>query len=85
MKTLFLGGMAVTMDKERRVLCADILVDGDCIASVRPHAEQLLPPEDAEVVDVRGKVVIPGLVQAHMHVTQALFRGSATILPSWNG
>ena len=67
--------MAVTMDKERRVLCADILVDGDCIASVRPHAEQLLPPEDAEVVDVRGKVVIPGLVQAHMHVTQALFRG----------
>ncbi|WP_294555351.1 5'-deoxyadenosine deaminase [uncultured Mailhella sp.] len=75
MKTLFLGGMAVTMDKERRVLCADILVDGDCIASVRPHAEQLLPPEDAEVVDVRGKVVIPGLVQAHMHVTQALFRG----------
>lgn len=28
-----------------------------------------------DVVDLSGKVVIPGLIQGHMHLTQALFRG----------
>ena len=75
MSLLFRGGTVVTMDSERRVLCADILVQGDRIASITPHEETSCPEEGVEVVDVRGKVVIPGLVQAHMHVTQALFRG----------
>ena len=76
MKTLLAGGIVVTMDRDRRVLCADILVEDDRIVSVLPHEKDALRPDaDTEVVDVSGMTVIPGLVQAHMHVTQALFRG----------
>ena len=73
------GGLLITMNAERAVLTADILVEGDRIAALAPD----LPPADSagvpltleDVVDLSGKVVIPGLIQGHMHLTQALFRG----------
>ncbi|MBK8012835.1 MAG: 5'-deoxyadenosine deaminase [Deltaproteobacteria bacterium] len=34
-----------------------------------------------EVVDCRGQLVIPGLVQPHVHLCQTLFRGAADGLP----
>ncbi len=77
MKTLLAGGILITMDRERRVLAGDVLVENDRIAAVLPRDDgQLFRPDgETEVVDVSGMIVIPGLVQAHMHVTQALFRG----------
>ena len=33
------------------------------------------------VIDARGCAVIPGLVQAHVHLCQALFRGMADDMP----
>lgn len=77
MKTLLAGGILITMDRERRVLAGDVLVENDRIAAVLPRDDgQLFRPDGkTEVVDVSGMIVIPGLVQAHMHVTQALFRG----------
>jgi imidazolonepropionase-like amidohydrolase len=45
-----------------------ILVDGGRIASIRPSdAEE--DPGDAEVVDAAGCTAIPGMVDAHSHVT----------------
>ena len=76
MRTLLSDGLVITMDGARRVLRADILVEGDRIAAVTPHEEGASrPEEDVDVVELHGMTVIPGLVQAHMHVTQALFRG----------
>ncbi len=76
MRTLLSDGLVITMDRTRRVLRADILVEGDRIAAVTPHEEGASrPEEDVDVVELHGMTVIPGLVQAHMHVTQALFRG----------
>lgn len=81
MKTLLADGLVITMDRERRVLRADILVENDRIAAVTPRAADAPRPREGvaedgtEVVDLYGMIVIPGLVQAHMHVTQALFRG----------
>lgn len=81
MKTLLADGLVITMDRERRVLRADILVENDRIAAVTPRAADAPRPREGvaedgtEVVDLHGMTVIPGLVQAHMHVTQALFRG----------
>lgn len=79
MALLLRGGLLITMNAERAVLTADILVEGDRIAALAPD----LPPADSagvpltleDVVDLSGKVVIPGLIQGHMHLTQALFRG----------
>ncbi len=72
MTCLLRGGLVVTMNPGRDILNADILIRGDRIAAIGPALP--LPP-DAELVDVAGRVILPGLVQAHMHVTQALFRG----------
>ena len=81
MKTLLCDGLVITMDSERRVLRADILVVHDRIATVTPRKSDAPRPcagtaeDGADVVDLHGMTVIPGLVQAHRHVTQARFRG----------
>lgn len=50
---------------------ADLLVEGDSIAAIG----QGLAADDAEIVDGRGRIVIPGLVNAHMHTWQTALRG----------
>jgi imidazolonepropionase-like amidohydrolase len=42
-----------------------VLVEGGRIVAL---GQQVLLPEDAEVYDARGKVVMPGLIDAHCHV-----------------
>lgn len=73
--TLVRGGTVVTMDPQRRVIPADLwLVDG------RIAAIGELPPEASAaqtVIDATGHHVLPGFVQAHVHLGQALFRGLA--------
>jgi imidazolonepropionase-like amidohydrolase len=43
-----------------------IVIDGDRIADVLPGSP---PVDDARVVDAGGRVVLPGLIDAHVHVT----------------
>ena len=42
-----------------------VLVDGGKIVKV---GKRIKVPDDAEVIDVSGKVVMPGLVEAHCHI-----------------
>lgn len=52
---------------------ADVLIDGDTIREVgRPG---LAAPADASVVDAAGKLLIPGLVNAHTHGHGNLAKG----------
>lgn len=44
----------------------DVLVDGATIAELSPTR---ISSADAEIVDLRGKVLMPGLCDAHVHVT----------------
>jgi len=67
------GGTLLTMDARRRVLEGDLLVDGDRIARLGAFRA----PRGARVIDCAGKAVIPGLIQAHVHLCQALFRNHA--------
>jgi imidazolonepropionase-like amidohydrolase len=46
---------------------AAVVIDGDRIAAAGPRSAVTWPP-DAEVVDVRGRTVIPGLIDAHDHL-----------------
>ena len=76
-KSLLLrGGRVVTMDATRRVLDADVLVENGRIKAVGPtrRADGRSKPA---IVDCRGLVVLPGLIQAHIHLCQTLFRGLA--------
>jgi len=64
----------VTQDEKRRVLRdADILIEGSEIAAVGRD----LPGGADVVIDGRGKVAIPGLINAHTHIPMTLFRGVA--------
>jgi cytosine/adenosine deaminase-related metal-dependent hydrolase len=59
----------------------DILIDGDHIADVGER----LDSRDAEAVDLVGRIVIPGLVNAHLHAWQSALRfaGADWTLPEY--
>lgn len=79
------GGTVVTCDDQMRVLQGDVLVDGRAILEVGqgPELTATLAGErgPARVVDASGCAVVPGLVQAHVHLCQVLFRGMADDMP----
>lgn len=70
------GGTVLTMDRKRRVVRADVLVRGGAIVQVGD-----VRPGNARVIEATGAVVVPGFVQAHVHLCQSLFRGAADELP----
>lgn len=72
-RTLIRGATVVTMDRQGDLPRADILVQGDRIAGIAPT----IAADDAQVVEAAGCIVIPGLVNAHMHTWQTALRGVA--------
>ena len=70
---LLRGGTVVTMDVARTVRRADVLVEDGRIARIG----EFKPPRGAGILDCAGKAVLPGLIQAHVHLCQTLFRNQA--------
>jgi cytosine/adenosine deaminase-related metal-dependent hydrolase len=74
-RTLIRGGTVITMDKRLRDLApGDVLVENDRIAAI---ARKIDPPAGTEVVDAAGMIVLPGLINAHLHTWQSGLRGIA--------
>ena len=68
------GATIVTMNANRDIVQADVVVDEDgAIAALLPPGAPL--PSGARKVNAAGRVIVPGLVQAHLHLCQTLFRG----------
>ncbi|MFN4350234.1 MAG: amidohydrolase family protein [Hylemonella sp.] len=72
-RTLIRGATVITMDALGDLPRADVLVTGDRITEIAPTIQA----DDAQVVDATGYIVIPGLVNAHMHTWQTALRGLA--------
>jgi cytosine/adenosine deaminase-related metal-dependent hydrolase len=72
-QTLIRGATIVTMDRQGDLAQGDLLVQGERIAAIAP----VIDARDVEVVDATGCIVIPGLVNAHMHTWQTALRGAA--------
>jgi len=62
------------MDRERSVLRGDVLVTEGRIAAIGPD---LQVPAGTRLLDAAGLHVLPGFIQGHVHLGQALFRGLA--------
>ncbi len=75
MRILLKSGTVVTMNSRREVLeNADLLVENDRIARISPGGSSDARDTD-EVIDCKGKIIIPGLVSAHSHLTGMFQRG----------
>lgn len=74
-EVIFRGGTILTVGKDQRVLDGDVAVKGGVIV----HVGGAYTPagRDYEIVDCAGAIVMPGLVQAHVHMCQTLARGRA--------
>lgn len=72
-RTLIRGATVITLDALGDLPRADVLVTGDRITEIAPAIQA----DDAQVVDATGCIVIPGLVNAHMHTWQTALRGLA--------
>ena len=72
------GGTIVTMDAARRVIPdGAIAVDNGRIVAIDTASNIAQRYEPADRVDVRGQVVLPGLINTHTHAPMVLFRGLA--------
>ncbi|WP_271103343.1 8-oxoguanine deaminase [Pseudomonas tohonis] len=74
-KTLLVknADLLVTMDGERReIRQGGLFIEDNVIRQVGPSAE--LPQSADEVLDLKGHIVIPGLVNTHHHMYQSLTR-----------
>lgn len=76
MKTLIQNGLLVTMNPNRDVLAGDLLIDGGRIERIGKNLRRSVRGR-VQTVDANGGFVIPGLIQAHTHLCQTLFRGYA--------
>ena len=73
-RILLRGGIVVALEPGFGELrTGDVLVEDDRVAAIGPR----LDAGAAEVVDASGFVVMPGLVNAHMHTWQTALRGVA--------
>ena len=63
----FVGGRVITMEGDRIIEDGTVVVEGKRIRAVGPAGEVEVPV-DAEVVDISGKTVMPGLVDMHGHI-----------------
>jgi len=72
------NGTVVTMDAQRHVLeNGAVAVRGDSIVAVGPSADIAAQYDAAKIVDARGAIVMPGLINGHAHAAMSLFRGVA--------
>ena len=74
------GGSVVTLDPAIADMASgDVLIEDDKIVAV---GADLAPSEAAEVIDASGMIVMPGLINGHIHTWQTGLRG---IAGNWTG
>ena len=80
------GGTVVTMDPLRRVIEDGAVALEDGLITGVGRTDDVKPSKRPEFeIDGKGTVVVPGLVDTHIHLAQALIRGCAddTSLIDW--
>ena len=71
-------GTLVTMDAAGLVVPdGAVAIDGDRIVAIGTSEDLAARYSGATTIDVRGQVVMPGLVNTHTHAPMVLFRGLA--------
>jgi imidazolonepropionase-like amidohydrolase len=69
MKTYLKNARLIDGTGAAAVQDAALVIEGDTIVHAGPLSAADAPGSDARVIDVAGKTVIPGLVEAHIHLS----------------
>jgi imidazolonepropionase-like amidohydrolase len=80
-KLALVGGMLIDGYDAPPIHRAAILIDGNRIVAAGP-ASEIAIPADAEVVDTRGRTMLPGLIDVHVHL-QILGHGDYAAWDPW--
>jgi 5-methylthioadenosine/S-adenosylhomocysteine deaminase len=75
-RLLLHGAWVLTMDRVLGDFVGDVLIRRDVIEAVGPDLAGEVG-DDALVVDVTGRIVLPGLVDSHVHAWEGAIRGIA--------
>jgi len=75
----FVGGKVITMEGDQVIDKGVVLVEGNIIKAIGLQSEVRIPPS-AKVIDITGKSIMPGLIDAHAHGPQ----GNNQIIPQQN-
>lgn len=79
---LYKNGIIITMDAQRRIITDGcIAVEGNSIAAVGKTSDLIRLYPDSPTYDLKGKILLPGLIDSHVHMAQAMLRGAADDLP----
>ena len=70
---LIKGATVITLDPRNSIFEGDVLIERRRIAQIASS----IPKSGAETIDGRGRFLLPGFVQTHVHLCQTLFRGAA--------
>ncbi len=75
---LLTNALVLTMDDSfRQYLPGAVAVQGDRIVAVGPESEVRGTWQGHETVDCQGRILMPGLINAHTHAPMTLMRGLA--------
>jgi cytosine/adenosine deaminase-related metal-dependent hydrolase len=74
-RMLLQGGYVLTMDAGLGDFVGDVLIRGAAIEAVGP--DLAAQDENCLVLDVSGQIVIPGLIDSHVHAWEGAIRGIA--------
>jgi len=79
---LIIGGEVLTQNSQReRIQNGAVAVKGSKIVAVGSQEDLQARFQAKELVDATGKVILPGLVNAHTHAAMTIFRGIADDIP----
>ena len=74
---LIKNGYIISMNEKREIFNGgSILIENDKIIAIG-KVDKSLVKVDAEIYDAQGKIILPGLVNTHVHLSQQLGRGRA--------
>lgn len=74
---LIKNGYILALDQDSKQFYSDVYIEDHRIKQIAPE----INIKADKVIDAREKVVMPGFIQAHIHLCQSLLRGQADDVP----
>jgi cytosine/adenosine deaminase-related metal-dependent hydrolase len=83
---LYTNAIIITVNQTREVIeDGALLVKGDKIADIGKSVDLKSKYPNEDVIELQDRIILPGLINTHMHTAQTLLRGTADDLElvSW--